>query len=638
MIPNCQVRTGLFRVLLLVSTLVIGAVLALALGLQTTALSAPGLPAPAGSSPSPLPVASYAIDVALDVEQKTLTGHEIITYTNTTAEPIPDLVFHLYLNAFRDQNSLFLRESGQAHRGFDWSPELAGWIQVANLSLAGATPAPLALHEIEDGTLARAALPVLVAPGTQLVVELDFTAQLPRVFARTGYVDDFYMVGQWFPKLGVWESGAWNAHPFHANSEFYADFGNYDVRLTLPAGYVTGATGLPQSTTENGDGTQTVHYYAVGVIDFAWTACPRFRIAAQQSGGVELLYLYLPEHRWTVRRTMAAASAAMDLYGQWFGPYAYSRLTIVDVPDEGQGAGGMEYPTLITAGTLDLVGGPAGMIIGRASRLLELVVTHEVAHQWWQSTVAFNEAEEPWLDEGLADYATTRAMEAAYGVDTSLLDIAGLRVGALEMRRFDYLSAPQVPMAGRAWEFDAMEYGVAAYAKPVLALRTLERVLGDETMLAVLSEFTRRYRFAHPTAADLRAVAEEVSGRDLAWFFDGLVAGDGVLNYRLAALDAHSVTVARQGDLVLPTELLITFSDGSTLLQPWDGRESQRTFTYPDHPPLRSAIVDPERSLQVDLAWADNGLSRRPEPAAWLALFTRLLYTLQNGLLAWGGL
>jgi len=594
------------------------------------------LPPPLAHASLTRPIASYTITVALDTEAKTLTAREIVTYVNTTADPIPDLVFHLYLNAFRDQDTLFLREAGPSHRGHTWDPDHPGWIEVYDIRLADGTP--LALREIEDGTLAHADLPVPVAPGETVELELDFQAQLPRVFARTGYVGDFFMVGQWFPKLGVWEDGAWNAHPFHANAEFYADFGTYDVTITLPADYVTGGTGLPVSTVENGDGSQTVRYRAEDVIDFAWTASPSFREADRQVGEVELLYLYLPEHAWTVERALDAAEAAMSHYGHWYGPYPYDRLTVVDVPDDGQGAGGMEYPTLVTAGAMSVLGMGQGLARGKIERTLELVVAHEIGHQWWQSMVAFNEAEEPWLDEGFTDYSALRVVEAVYGADTSLLDAGNLEVGYLVSRRMEYLLNPRLPMYGRAWDFDMIDYAIATYSKPVLSLRTLERVLGEEMMLDIMSTLFRRYQFDHPTTEDLRAVAEEVSDQDLSWFFDGLVYGDGVLNYTVTAVDEHSVTLARQGDLVIPTEVLVTFADGSTVLEPWDGVEPEVTLTYFDRPPVNSAEVDPERKIAVDLRWADNGLSRRLDVSPWLAIVTRLLYNLQKALLVVGGL
>jgi aminopeptidase N len=410
------------------------------------------------------------------------------------------------------------------------------------------------------------------------------------------------------------------------------------VTITLPTDYVTGGTGLPVSTVDNGDGTQTVHYHAEDVIDFVWTASPDFLQATRQVDGVEILYLYLPEHAWTVGRMLDAVEAAVSHYSRWYGPYAYARLTVVDVPDDGQGAGGMEYPTLVAAGTMSVLGMGPGASRGGIERSLEMVVVHEIGHQWWQSMVGFNEAEEPWLDEGFTDYSALRVMETVYGAETSALDAGRLEMGYLDLRRVNYLADPRVPMYGRAWDFEAMEYGVAAYAKPVLSLRTLERTLGEEAMLDVMRTFFRRYQFGHPTTEDFRAVAEEVSGQDLAWFFDGLVYGDGVLNYAVTGVDEHSVTVARQGDLAIPTQVRVTFADGSTVLEPWDGTEAEATFTYPDRPPVRSAEVDPERKIALDLRWADNGLSRRLEVSPWLALVTRLLYDLQSALLALGGL
>jgi hypothetical protein len=178
------------------------------------------------------------VDVRLDVDTRQLSGVETITYANRSDTPIPDLVFHLYLNAFRDQNSLFMRESGGMHRGFGWSPERAGWIEIEALRVQNGPE--LSLEPLEDGTLARAVLPQPVAPGQSITLQVEFRAQLPGIFARTGWALDaagqpFFMVGQWFPKLGVWQGArGWNAYPLHANSEFFADFGDYDVTIHLP--------------------------------------------------------------------------------------------------------------------------------------------------------------------------------------------------------------------------------------------------------------------------------------------------------------------------------------------------------------------------------------------------------------------
>jgi hypothetical protein len=315
--------------------------------------------------------------------------------------------------------------------------------------------------------------------------------------------------------------------------------------------------------------------------------------------------------------------------------YPYPRLTVLDVPDGAGGAGGMEYPMLVSAGLADLTG--LGIAPGRFDRMLEAVTVHEIAHEWWYAVVAFNEAEEPWLDEGITDYSAVRLMEKVYGHDNAVVQF-GARLSYLQLRRLDYLASPRVPMYGKAWDFDQMEYGAAAYAKPVLGLGTLERVLGEEMMLKILSTFFAQYQFSHPTTQDLRSVAEQVAGQKLDWFFDGLVYGDEVLNYTVTEVSEHSLMVQRQGKLIVPTEIEVTFQDGSTELIPWDGAQAQTTLEYPDRPTIRQAVVDPQQKILVDLRWSDNGLSRRMDIASWLDVNARILYQIQNILMGEGGL
>ena len=193
-------------------------------------------------------------------------------------------------------------------------------------------------------------------------------------------------------------------------------------------------------------------------------------------------------------------------------------------------------------------------------------------------------------------------------------------------------------MIGKAWDFVGISnYEVGAYSKPTLALSTLEGVLGQETMLKVMSTFFQRYQFQQPNTEDFRKTAEEVSGQKLDWFFEGLVYGREVVNYTVTAVDEHTVTVARQGKLIIPTEILVTFDDRSTVLEPWDGTDAQKVLTYPDHT-VAQAEVDPGHKIMVDLQWSDNGLRRIMDLWSWMALNVRVLYQIQNWMLAWGGL
>ena len=562
------------------------------------------------TNPGAPEVASYRMAVRLDPAAHLLSGQAAITYRNTTQKPIPDLVFHLYLNAFKSLDTVFMKESGGQLRGDPFVPGENGWIEVDSIKLKDGTALDLAL--VEDGTLARAALPKAVLPGDEVALELTFRAQLPRVFARTGWAPDakgdpYFLVGQWFPKLGVWTGQGWNAHVFHGNAEFFADFGSYSVAITLPEGYTSGATGLPQGTTTNADGTQTVTYQASGVIDFAWTASPNLRAATQKAGNVEIVYLYLPEHEWSRQRQLDAAALALTQYSQWFGAYPYARLTVVDVPEEGPGAGGMEYPTFITIGA-----GSQGSATPPSSSWVDglfITTAHEVAHQWWQSLVATNEAEEPWLDEGFADASTMLLLISKDGLDAERLDQSDNVYGYLLRRRSSFLRDPVVPMKATSWQYPSNDYVILSYAKPDMALLTLGRVYGDKVLLDILHAYFERYHFAHPTTADFQKVAVEVSGKDLSWFFDGLVYKSELVNYVAELVSGKRIQVSREGDLVVPVDIQVLFTDGSQQTLSWDGKQTENTFTFDRA--VQSFDIDPQHKLFIELSWTDNDLAAR---------------------------
>jgi aminopeptidase N len=335
---------------------------------------------------------------------------------------------------------------------------------------------------------------------------------------------------------------------------------------------------------------------------------------------VEIAYLYLPEHEWSVERELDATELSVTQYGKFFGPYPYARLTVVDVPDQGSGAGGMEYPTFITVGAGGQ-GSPTPPSNGWIDGLL-ITTAHEVGHQWWQSMVATNEPEEPWLDEGFADASTMLLLIENYGFDAQSLDQANSNLGYFLRRRSSFLNDPGVPMGEKAWDYSNWGvYGVAAYAKPDMALLTLgqeiddlKQVVGDlkpaagnQKLIAILRVYFQRYRFAHPTTQDFEKVATEVSGQDLNWFFDGLVDHSETLNYRAKSMGGGSFTVARLGQLVVPVDILVTFNDSSTQTVTWDGQGAEHTFEMSK--PVRSFDIDPEHKLLIETDWYDNQLA-----------------------------
>ncbi|HSL22847.1 MAG TPA: M1 family metallopeptidase [Vicinamibacterales bacterium] len=603
--------------------------------------------------------ANYTITARLDPVTRMITGSERIAWRNTTAQATNELQFHLYWNAWRDNRSSWMRErllAGNRALG-NRRAEDRGWIEVGSLSVNGTT-LPFSFispddQNTDDRTVVRVALPAPVPPGGSADLRVSWRAHVPRTFSRTGAVGNFFFIAQWFPKLGVLEEDGWNCHQFHSATEFFSDFGVYDVSLTVPDGWIVGATGIEQSRRGNGDGTTTHRYVEEDVHDFTWTTSPDYLEYTQEFRhprlpAVRMRLLLQPEHRGQEARHFAATAAALRYYGEWYGPYPYGHVTVID-PAWQSGAGGMEYPTLFTAGSRWLV--PEGVTQP------EGVTVHEAGHQFWYGIVANNEFEHAWLDEGLNTFSTARTIEQAFRpnylaerffggfVPWVLRDIPLSRAvdgnrlsGFRPAARMDAQSTPTY----HYWPGTA---SAITYNKTALWLNTLERHLGWDTLQRIMSAFFQRWAFRHPGPADFFSVANEVSGRDLTWFFHEVHGGSHVFDYAVDLLrserDAERnqyetvVVVRRHGEAIFPVDLVVSFEDGSTARERWDGRERWWLFRYTKPVRAREAIVDPDRVLLLDLAYTNNSRTLRPRAAeasrkwalTWIAWAQDLLMT-----------
>lgn len=520
-------------------------------------------------------VVDYQIAVTLDPAAKILKGTQRLTWRNPALEAVADLWFHLYLNAFKNTKSTFYRESGGQLRGDQAAADSWGWIDVTSLRTAAGADLTKAMtfkhpddDNADDQTVVRVLLPEPVPPGGSVTLDITFTAKLPQVFARTGYKDDFFLVGQWYPKLGVYEpagtrgraTGGWNCHQFHASSEFYADFGTFRVEMTVPSDYVLGATGVRVAEKKNGNGTTTYVHEQADVHDFAWTADPDYRVfrstfsatkdvtpaeyqkAAALLGrsldevrlsDVEIIALVQPGHLPQAQRHIDSAKAAIKWYGLWYGRYPYRTLTVVDPAPGAGGAAGMEYPTFITAGTSFVLNRwPFDRIRG-----LEMVTIHEFGHNFWYGLVGSNEFEEAWMDEGITSYSTGEVMDLVYGPDGGMVEFLGLRIGEADILRAS--NSPDLKynrVLARAWDYIPRgAYGFYVYQKPELILRTLEGYLGEQTMARVMRTYHERWRFKHPSTDDFVAVLSEVSGRNLSTFVDQVIRGTDTLDYDIGS-------------------------------------------------------------------------------------------------------
>jgi aminopeptidase N len=205
------------------------------------------------------------------------------------------------------------------------------------------------------------------------------------------------------------------------------------------------------------------------------------------------------------------------------------------------------------------------------------------------------------------------------------------------MRRMEYLAMPRVPTYGAAWDFGAMEYGAAAYSKPGVVLATLRGILGREIFACVMQTYATRYRFKHPRTEDFIAVAQEVSGQNLKWFFDQTVYGTGVLDVAVESVNtqrdsgayrSHAV-LARKGEVKFPVDVLVTFGDGTNQRQVWDGQAVSQTLTFDTPVPLAWVALDPDRKFAMETNTTDNSLATQAQIAPLMRLSSRWLFWMQ---------
>ncbi len=642
--------------------------LALVVCCQIASAQAPNATAmPGEKQPLSVRVVGYQIAAKYDTVKHTINASEVLTYKNLTGQAQQTFPFHLYLNAFQPQSTFMTEVRLQGTRGTgadsSWDTKHFGSITVSKFAVDGAgdlTDKMAFIHpddqNVNDKTVFQVTLPKPVPPGASVTFHLDFQDQMPQVLERTGYAHDFVMVGQWFPKVGVWWKGEWNCHQFHANTEFFADFGTFDVKITLPQNEVVGAGGDLVSGVNNGDGTKTVTFHSEDVHDFSWTASPSFTDVEDSwtgsAGEVKIHMLMSPGHLGTTKRYLQVLKGTLRLFDEWYGPYPYDRITVVDPPHGGLDAGGMEYPTLITAGTSWWV--PNGVL------LPEGVVEHEFGHQYWYGMVATNEFEDAWLDEGINSYTEVKIMNELYGFNTSTIKTQLGTLGEPEEQRMSYLARPDAdPIARFAWQYmGSASYGGVTYGKTATMLLTLEKIIGEDTLRRAIHTYFMRYRFTHPTGEDFLKTIEEVSGQNLHWYFDQAVYGTQILDYEVLKVNAdplnwwekrsrsgrppegmyrNTVLIHRKGDFIFPVDVQVKFDNHETVNEHWDGRDRWIRYTYDKPAKVVSAEIDPEHKVWLDRNFFNNSMTEKDDTRATRKLNDLWIFGTEclSQLLAW---
>lgn len=610
-------------------------------------------------------IANYTIDVRLNRENQTLVGSEFLVWTNATEIPTDELWFHLYWNGFQNNLSDFIIEGNDR-----WGTRISrftqddwGYCRINSIkTLATATDAIPSMDltptmefrqpdndNRNDQTVFMVKLPQPVGPSESLVLQIDFISKIPTPIHRTGGHKDYYFIAQWFPKIGVFSQGVWNCHQFHATSNFFADYGTYDVKITVPSQYIVGATGELKEKIRNGDGTLSHRFSQHSIHDFAWTASPHFQEHKEiyefaPKKNTEITLLLQPYHKNLKNRYLNAVKNALNYCSRFYGDYPYSTITCVD-PAYNSRSGGMEYPTLFTAGAYFLshprIPSPEGVTI------------HEFGHSYFYGLIGTNEFEDAWMDEGFTSFLDSEVYYSAYPEPLYSRRFFGIPVvyadvkipvessGISRHRRTTDMDIIQLP----TWHFmNRNSYGANSYAKAELVLRSLKRYMGKDVFSQMIKEYSQNNWFKHPYPQDFYNIVNYYAEEDMNWFFDQLIHGSERMDYSIGSIQNHrvqgdrgwfgkeyrdgltprrgdpkylsEVLVRRLGEVKVPVEVLIIFDNGHKIRETWDGQYRWKKFRYQSPYKIEEAVVDPEFKYVLDLNRTNNSKTIKPNKLA----------------------
>lgn len=590
----------------------------------------------------------YKIKADLHTGSSVVYGEMEAFWVNSSQDIVPDVRLHLYLNAFRNAKSTFYKEfNGELPETEDQN----GWIEILSISDDdGIDLAPsMSFISPDDGnpddrTVLKIDLPEPAGPGDTVFLNVSFESKLPMLSFRTGYIDDYFFVAQWFPKFGVYESagmryaltGGWNCHQFHAHSEFYSNHSVYDVKISVPENYIVGSCGLLMGTDEKEEGMKTFSFRAEDIVDFAWTAWPGYVEYTDKWNHVNITLLIPEERKNQVQRQLTAVKNALEYFDSHVGPYPWPHLTLVDPPLKGNGAGGMEYTTLFTSLSSDIM--PSFI------HFPEMVTIHEFGHAYFMGIMASNEFEEPWLDEGVNTFWEERIMDHYYGKSSGMIDLPFFKVADKTLSRFSYLMSEKRQVVSNreySWNYPHNTYSMMSYNKTATILFTLMGITGEETMNEIFREYYKKWAFRHPSGKDFIAVVNEVVtrlhgdkfGNDMNWFFDQTLYGTGLCDYKVEGfyngrsseaendLTAEGgdllynavVRLERPGEIVLPVEVLVHFENGNEVMEYWDGKERHKDYTYTNVPKVEWVKVDPDYKIPMDINQINNSMTSDPD-------------------------
>lgn len=440
----------------------------------------------------------YIINAMFDEENMLIEGEQRIYYENTTKEPIKDLYFHLYPNAFKDSATAPFEDSEMTRaypNGFS-----KGWISIIGVK----DGSKKANHKImgKGNTNLRVTPKKPIEPNTSIELIIKFEVKLPNSIGRMGYGENTVNIANWYPVLCVLDEAGWNLDPYYSIGDpFYSHISQYSVSISIPKEYKLATTGNIVKINEDKD-KSIYKIEANNVRDFALVLSKKFSVNKGNVDDTEVISYTIEGIK--AGEALSYGIDALKIFNKLFGKYDYKQLSIVASDFF---IGGMEYPNLV------MIGQPFYEM--KEDFLLEYIIAHEIAHQWWYGMVGNNEIKEPWLDEALTEYSTLLYFEEKYGGHIK----EQVYEKMVEDQYDDFVSRrpkKDESILRSLKEFDnQLEYSSIVYSKGAMFIKELRREMGDEAFFKALKEYFTTYKFKNATTEDFYNILQKNTNKDL---------------------------------------------------------------------------------------------------------------------------
>ncbi|MCZ2139854.1 MAG: M1 family metallopeptidase [Bacteroidia bacterium] len=528
----------------------------------------------------------YTINVSLNDSLNVLSGYEKITYYNNSPNTLNEIFIHLWPNAYINNETPFAKQQIENNNtNFYYAEEQdRGKIDSLNFTVDGiSVKAELVPGSFE---ICKLTLNKPLETNQKIEIATTFRVKIPIVFSRLGHENQLYCITQWYPKPAVYDVNGWNTMPYLDQGEFYSEFGKFDVQITAPKDYVVVATGNIQQQEEidwwlsrtdlnniphpSNNSNKTLRFIQDSIHDFAWFASKRFytcnsKVLLPNKHEVQT-WLFSETHKNKLKTEIKHLDNAILFYSDKVGNYPYAQATVVVTPLKA--GGGMEYPTITNIAELN-----------------RQVIVHEVGHNWFYGILGTNERAFPWMDESINNYYEARSnYESKLAKHTSIgaklknkkVELNGIVSSPFAMLELQYLFSARnnidQPIDLPSESFTYLNYGTIIYSKASLAFLQLQKYLGDTVFDSLMHGYFDKWKFKHPLPDDFKNFASNFTGKNLDWFFDGILHTTHKPDYAITKTksigDSLIVTVKNKGNLAIPIAIQTTNKD-SIIFEKW---------------------------------------------------------------------